>query len=717
VEKIFKPQKNCWQVKKAHRASFLIDGEVYFRALHETMQQARQSIMIVGWDLHSGLRLLPNDENVDCPRTLGKFLDYLARKRKELNIYLLSWDFSMIYAMEREFFPRYKLKWLTHRRIHFCLDGEHPIGASQHQKVIVIDDAVAFSGGFDLSKWRWDTPEHLPDNELRVDPDGNSYPPFHDVQMVVDGEAAFALAQLVRQRWQRACGELPLEVNQRRVDAPWPDSVKPDFKETSVAICRTLPQYKEYDEIREVERLYLDSIAQARRYIYIENQYLSSYRIGEALKERLIDEDGPEVIMVLPLKTGGWIEQHTMDVLRGRILRILMEADLHDRLRVYFPRLAMDSDITLMVHAKIMVIDDCFVRVGSANLSNRSLGFDSECDLAIAGEEGSDTAQVISSFRNRLLAEHLGVSVAEVAEVVEAVAGHGSLIEAVESLRGGDRTLMPFAEKVNEKHEKLDQWLPESELLDPEKPLEPEEFLDYLIRPEHQRPAYRQFLKIIITIAMVLALAALWRWTPLGRYLNIETVTGTAMWLKVHPLSPVLVPFCYVVLGVISFPVTLLIMVTIIVYGPWWGIWYAMLGTTLSAVMMFLLGHLLGKNIVSKFSGSLINRVNQRLSQAGLMAVIFFRIIPVAPFSLINLIAGVSAISLRDFFLGTLIGIIPGIAAIAFLADRLTESLRQPDLLSFTILFAVIAVLGAGLVGFRRWLKQRYVRRNQHNGS
>jgi len=698
VEKIFKPQKNCWQVKKAHRASFLIDGEAYFRALYEAMLRASQTIMIVGWDLHSGLRLIPDDENTDCPKTLGKFLDYLARKRKGLNIYLLSWDFSMIYAMEREFFPRYKLKWLTHRRIHFCLDGEHPIGASQHQKVIVVDDAVAFSGGFDLSKWRWDTPEHLPENELRVDPDGNTYPPFHDVQMVVDGEAASALAQLVRHRWQRACGELPLEVNQSRVDDPWPDSVKPDFEETSVAICRTLPQYKEYTEIREVERLYLDSIAQARRYIYIENQYLSSYRIGEALKERLIDEDGPEVIMVLPLKTGGWIEQHTMDVLRGRILRVLREADLHDRLRVYFPQLSMDSDITLMVHAKVMVIDDCFVRVGSANLSNRSLGFDSECDLAIAGEEGSSTARVISSFRNRLLAEHLVVSVEE---VVEAIAGYGSLIEAVESMRGGDRTLMPFVETVDEK---LDQWLPES-------------FLDYLIRPEHQRPAYHQFLKIIIIIAMVLALAALWRWTPLGRYLNIETVTGTAMWIKDHPLSPLLVPFCYVVLGVISFPVTLLIMATIIVYGPWWGIWYAMLGTILSAVMMFLLGHLLGKNIVRKFSGGLINRVNRRLSQAGLIAVIFFRVIPVAPFSLINLIAGVSAISLRDFFLGTLIGIIPGIAAIALLADRLIESLRQPDLLSFTVLFAVIAVLGAGLVGFRRWLKHRYVRRNQHNGS
>ena len=137
MEKIFKQQKNCWQVKTAERASFLIDGEVYFRALHEAMQQASQSIILVGWDLHSGLRLIRSGESSEYPQTLGTLLDCLARKRKELNIYLLSWDFAMIYAMEREFFPRYKLKWRTHKNIHFCLDGEHPMGASQHQKIIV----------------------------------------------------------------------------------------------------------------------------------------------------------------------------------------------------------------------------------------------------------------------------------------------------------------------------------------------------------------------------------------------------------------------------------------------------------------------------------------------------------------------------------------------------------------------------------------------------
>ncbi len=711
MKNIFKPQKNCWQVKTARRAAILVDGESYFRTLHEVMQRAGQSIIIVGWDMHSEVRLIRTGESSKYPLTFGKFLDYLARKNKGLKIYLLSWDFAMIFAMEREFFPLYKLEWRTHKNIHFSLDGEHPVGASQHQKIIVVDDAVAFSGGFDVSKSRWDTREHLPDDERRVDHDGKKYPPFHDVQMMVDGEAAKALGQLARQRWHRMCGELPPEVDHEKMADLWPASVKPDFKNISVAISRTLPQYKDQDEIHEVEMLYLDSIAKARNSIYIENQYVSSFRIGEAIKKRLNEKGGPEVVMVLPLKTGGWLEQHTMDVLRGRLLQTLREADVHDRLRVYYPQLAVNPDVTLMVHGKVMVIDESFVRVASSNLSNRSLGLDSECDLAVVGEEGSEHAQAIASFRNCLLAEHLGVSESVVAQ---AIAEHNSLVEAIEFLRQGDRTLIPFSGEIEAD---IDQWVPEADLLDPEKPIEPEAFLDYCIRPESQRPAYRHFLKIIIMVAVVMALAAVWRWTPLATYLNIKTVTESAQWLKANPLSPLLVPLTYTALGLVSFPVTLLIMATIIVYGPWWGGWYAMLGTTLSAVMMFQLGRVLGKNVVRRFSGSLLNRLNKRLSESGLVAVIAFRVIPVAPFSLINLVAGVSAISLRNFFLGTLIGILPGITALAFVADRLYESLRQPDISTFSVLFVVVVVFGAALVGFRKWIKQRYVHKKHQSVS
>ena len=91
------------------------------------------------------------------------------------------------------------------------------------------------------------------------------------------------------------------------------------------------------------------------------------------------------------------------------------------------------------------------------------------------------------------------------------------------------------------------------------------------------------------------------------------------------------------------------------------------------------------------------------------MAVIAFRIIPVAPFSLINLVAGVSAISLRDFFFGTFFGIIPGITAISFVADRLFASLQSPNIAAFAALFGAIVVLGIALVGFRKWIRHRYL--------
>ena len=89
-------------------------------------------------------------------------------------------------------------------RIRFCLDSSLPLGSSQHQKIVVIDNAVAFSGGLDLTIRRWDTSEHLAEHPLRRDPDGKPYPPFHDVQCMVEGEAAVALGEIAAARWAAA---------------------------------------------------------------------------------------------------------------------------------------------------------------------------------------------------------------------------------------------------------------------------------------------------------------------------------------------------------------------------------------------------------------------------------------------------------------------------------------------------------------------------------
>ena len=144
--------KNCWRIAKAARATFLIDGENYFRTLRETLLAARHCIFIVGWDLHSELELVRDGSDDGHPRKLGELLNHLAARRPDLNIYLLYWDFAMIYALEREFFPRYKLQWQTHDRVHFGLDGEHPIGASHHEKLVVVDDRIAAVGPPDADR-------------------------------------------------------------------------------------------------------------------------------------------------------------------------------------------------------------------------------------------------------------------------------------------------------------------------------------------------------------------------------------------------------------------------------------------------------------------------------------------------------------------------------------------------------------------------------------
>src|SRR5690606_15791802 len=145
---ILAPGRNAWRVEHAARAAVLVDVADYFGAVRSSMRAARHSIRVLGWDLDSRTRLCARAEPHDgLPARLGPFLDALVRTRPGLRVDLLEWDFAMIYAFEREFMPAASLGWRTHGRLRFRLDGCHPAGGSHHQKVVVIDDAVAFVGG------------------------------------------------------------------------------------------------------------------------------------------------------------------------------------------------------------------------------------------------------------------------------------------------------------------------------------------------------------------------------------------------------------------------------------------------------------------------------------------------------------------------------------------------------------------------------------------
>ncbi len=695
--------RNCWRIESADRAALLVDGDAYFRAILDVLAKARHSIFIVGWDLFSRFRLVHDEQPGQPPVTFIEFLKDILARQRTLHVYVLSWDYSMLFALEREWLPELRLGWNNHNRLHFSLDDSHPFGASHHQKIVVADDAVAFAGGFDLTQRRWDTPDHLALDPRRIDPDGKPYPPFHDIQMMVEGNAAHALGRIARARWRRATGH---DARRPAVAGPslWPEKLKPDFAGIRIGIARTDPGSGDTNEaVTEVRQLFLDSIAMARRFIYIETQYLTSHAVGRALASRLREDHGPEIVIVTAKRSGGWLEQGTMDVIRSRLLGELKTADRHGRLRVYYPDLPGLGDECLTLHSKLMTVDDVFLRVGSANLTNRSMGLDTECDLAIEAGHPED-GLAIEGARNRLLAEHLGTTPSH---VDQAIRESGSLIAAIEVLRGTDRTLRDVENTIPEF---LDRQLPESAMLDPERPIDAEKFIQDFLSTTVPPVAGRRGLRFALLLILFSVLAALWRFTPLRESLDIESLESWAGILRNEPLAPLAVLTAFAVGGLVSFPVTLLVIASALIFAPLPAIVYSLAGSLLSAALTYGIGLYAGKNFVRGLVGSGVNRISRRLARRGVLTVTAIRLVPVAPFTVINLIAGASHIRFWDFILGTLLGMGPGVILITLFIDRLVNAIGQPNP-ALLILVAVAALIfAASMWRLKRWIDKKKTR-------
>ncbi|PLX78521.1 MAG: phosphatidylserine synthase [Desulfuromonas sp.] len=694
-------ENNCWRIAKANRTAFLIDGEDYFRAIAEACEAARSLIIIIGWDIDSRIRLRRGKD--DKQETLKQFLDRLATEKPELQIYLLEWDFAMLYSMERETWPIFSLDWQTHQRVHFELDDAHPVGASHHQKIVTIDDKLAFVGGFDLACARWDTSEHLPHHPQRKD-NGDSHDPFHDVQTLIDGDAAEAVAELARRRWRNLTGDDLPEVAASGQD-PWPDAVPVDLKDENIAILRTEPEHEGESEVREIEDFYLSAIEQAKHQIYIENQYLTSHVIGNALEDSLSKKSGPEILIVLPKECSGWLEKETMGALRQRLLQRLRDADKHKRLKVFYPDHCDLEEGIINVHSKLMIVDGRLATIGSANLSNRSMGFDTECNLALTGDDDTATKQMVSSLRDRLLAEHLGCDPEKVKTTFEKC---GSLLKTVESLAGGQRTLRDLP-CIATDH--VIDSLSADTLVDPERPLQIEQFLDYFgigTETREEQGSIRQKLWYFLgTLAFCLLLAILWRLSPLGEMLTIDTLLNAADRIRESVFTVPIVLAIYLIGSCLMFPVTLMIVATAISFGPVMGFTLAFSGSLLGGLASYLAGRWLGRDVVRKLAGDRLNRLSRRLARRGWLTIALVRVVPIAPFTIINLVAGSTHISTRSFLIGTAVGMGPGIMAIMLFEGGIEQALRNPNW--GTVLLAVAAIVGAVLLLYlgKRWLLKR----------
>ena len=661
----------------------LVDGADYFAAVRRAMIKARRSIVIAGWDIHSQTRLVgPSGEPDDkYPPLLADFMTALVNERPELEISLLLWDFSLFYATERDAFPTMTLRWQTPDRVRFCLDDCVPIGSSQHQKLVVVDDKVAFSGGLDITIRRWDTRRHRLDEPGRVDPSEKPYAPFHDVQMMVDGEAAAAIGELVRGRW--ACAACEVIPRAETDGDPWPDNVKADLTEIDIGIARTQPRYEEQAQINEVEQLFLDCIDAAENSIYIENQYLTAPHIAERIARRLTERPALEVLIVAPHAHESWIEAHSMQVARGTFFHILREAG-GDRVRAVYPEVSDgERAVSVMVHSKVMVIDDRILRIGSANLNNRSMGTDTECDLVVVARSQTERL-AIAGLRNRLLGDLCGVSGDEVAMAL--AKADGSLVAVAQTLDNKGHCLRQIIDPPTGSDELAAAI---RGVADPERPIGVERFVIKMFGGLLPSRYFSAIAKAVAAGVLVIALALLWHYVPLAKP---AAVRATFESISGNPSTPFLVIGGFVAAGLVMFPVTVLIAAAAAAFGPWVGFGYAAAGALLSAIASYALGAAIGKRPLRNILGPRLNRVRQRVARRGVITVATIRLVPIAPFTVVNLVAGASGIPLLDYVLGTMLGMLPGLVVISAVGHQLARIMTSPTTLDFILLIAAVTL-------------------------
>ena len=476
------PGQNCWRIERANRARVIVDAADYFATIRQAMLNAKHRIFLIAWDFDTRIKLSNGrKKRGEPPAELGAFILWLADRTPGLEIKILIWNLGALKILGRGSSIITAARWALHNQIKFKFDSAHPPACSHHQKIVVIDDSFAVCGGIDITSDRWDTCDHIDDDPRRKGPNGKVYEPWHDTTMVVDGPAASALAALGRARWRNANDEelAPCEPG----SDPWPDELEPQFREVDIAIARTVARHGDLEEVREIEKLYLDQIAAAKHFIYAENQYFASPKIADAIAKRLCEPHPPEIILVNPLSAHGWLEQVAMDSARSQLVRSIGAQAPKGQFVIYTPETAAGGPI--YVHAKLMIIDDQVLRIGSSNMNNRSLGLDSECDLIIdcSDIQNDPACAAIRRLRLGLLAEHCGLAIEDVERVLDRNPAMTALIDAQ---TGVGRKLVRLALPDLGAAE---QFVADNELMDPESAEE-------LFEPFAKRGLFRQRKKL-----------------------------------------------------------------------------------------------------------------------------------------------------------------------------------------------------------------------------
>ena len=386
-----------------------------------------------------------------------------------------------------------------------------------------------------------------------------------------------------------------------------------------------------------------------------------------------------------------------MGLLRQESLAHLRRHDLHARLRLVSPVVsAGDESRAVAVHAKVMVVDERIIKVGSANFSNRSLGLDSECDLVVDAHDQA-AAAFVAAVRNRLLGEHLGL---EASEVGRRLATGSSLCDLVDQQPlGAPRSLVPVPQLSGAA---FDFTALDGAMVDPAEPWSVDGLLERAVPVPLRRRLTQRWLRPLLFAAAVIAAWAILRHGPLRSAHLGRAVLDAAGWLSAQPAGAFLT-FAGVALASFVFvPITLLATATLTVFGVWPGVPIAWMGAVLGATLSHAVGARWGRRVIAWIPARLAATLRRSLGRRAFWSVVLMRLLPVGNFGALNVLAGAFKIPRRSFILGNAVGLLPGMLGLGVLVNRAIAALRQPSLANMVTMAAVAAAVTTLAIVARR---------------
>ena len=240
-------------------------------------------------------------------------------------------------------------------------------------------------------------------------------------------------------------------------------------------------------------------------------------------------------------------------------------------------------------------------------------------------------------------------------------------------------------------------------IADPERPVGMDAFATLELNGQAPRLTLGQIGKLAAALLAVLALTMAWHLTPLSAVVDPSAMQDIMADLADSAWAPLLVLGAYLGGGLIAFPLIVLIAATAATFGPILGFAYGLMGSIASAILMYAVGAWLGSRALQGLFSPRLTRIREVIDRRGIIAIATVRLVPVAPFTVVNMLAGACHIRLTDYVIGTTLGLLPGLLLMSVLGYQVFRFMTEPSLIDFLLVAGGAAIWVAVVVVAQRF--------------